>query len=36
MATLEKRAWIVLTGLLVLGGAFLLRETRGTTFWFDE
>jgi hypothetical protein len=36
VATLERRAWIALTGLLVLGGAFLLRETRGTTFWFDD
>jgi len=36
VATLERRAWIALTGLLVLGGAFLLRETRGTTFWLDD
>jgi hypothetical protein len=36
VAALEKRAWIALTALLVVGGVFLLHETRGTTFWFDE
>ncbi len=28
--------WIALTLLLVLAAAFLYRETRGTTLWFDE
>lgn len=28
--------WIALTGVLVLAGAFLFHETRGTTLWFDE
>ena len=29
-------AWPVLAVVLLATGAFLLRETRGTTFWFDE
>jgi len=28
--------WIALSSLLVLTAAFLYRETRDTTFWFDE
>jgi hypothetical protein len=28
--------WLVLAGLLLGGGVFLYRQTRGSNFWFDE
>ncbi|MDQ6841711.1 MAG: hypothetical protein M3025_04720 [Actinomycetota bacterium] len=32
----EVSVWLALAVLLILGGAFLAYETRGTTFWADE
>jgi hypothetical protein len=36
MGSVERRTWVVLTVLLLAAAAFLYRETRGTTLWFDE
>ena len=32
----ETLTWVAFGALLVVAAAFLLHETRGTTFWFDE